>query len=65
MRASASGAAARNAAQIRALPPKRYLLDARMEQLNDGTTYASAITLIAKAKDLQVAVQNGGYRNMT
>jgi hypothetical protein len=36
-----------------------------MERLNDGTTYASAITLIAEAKDPQVAVQNSGYRNMT
>ena len=37
-------------------------LDARMGQLNDGTTYASGITLDAKAKNLTVAVQNSGYR---
>jgi len=30
--------------------------------LNDGTTYASDITLDAKAKELKVAVQNSGYR---
>jgi len=37
-------------------------LDVRMGQLNDGTTYASDITLDAKAKELKVAVQNSGYR---
>ena len=37
-------------------------LDARMGQLNDGTTYASGITLDAKAKNLTVTVQNSGYR---
>ncbi len=46
-------------------PKDTVLLNARMGQLNDGTTYASDITLIAKAKDLQVAVQNGGYRKTT
>ena len=38
------------------------LLDVRMGQLNDGTTYASDITLDAKAKNLTVLLQNGGYR---
>jgi hypothetical protein len=37
-------------------------LDARMGQLNDGTTYASGITLNAQAKNLGVTVQNTGYR---
>ena len=37
-------------------------LDVRMGQLNDGTTYASDITLDAKAKNLAVNVQNSGYR---
>ena len=37
-------------------------LEVRMGQLNDGTTYASDITLEAKAKKLKVAVQNSGYR---
>ena len=37
-------------------------LDVRMDQLNDGTTYASNITLDAKAKNIQVTVQNSGYR---
>lgn len=37
-------------------------LDVRMGQLNDGTTYPSDITLDAKAKNLQVTVQNSGYR---
>ena len=40
------------------------LLDVRMGQLNDGTTYASDITLEAKAKNLKVAVENSGYRKM-
>jgi hypothetical protein len=33
-----------------------------MGQLNDGTTYASNVTLAARAKDLTVTVHNGGYR---
>ncbi len=37
-------------------------LDVRMGQLNDGTTYASNVTLDAKAKNIQVTVQNSGYR---
>jgi hypothetical protein len=37
-------------------------LDVRMGQLNDGTTYASDITLDAQAKTLAVNVQNSGYR---
>jgi len=37
-------------------------LDVQMGQLNDGTTYASNITLDAKAKDLTVTVKNSGYR---
>jgi len=37
-------------------------LDVSMGQLNDGTTYASNITLDAKAKNLTITVQNGGYR---
>jgi hypothetical protein len=41
------------------------LLDVRMGQLNDGTTYASDITLDAKAKNLKVTVQNSGYRKNT
>ena len=40
------------------------LLDVRMGQLNDGTTYASDITLDAPAKKIQVAVENSGYRKM-
>ncbi len=39
-------------------------LDVRMGRLNDGTTYASDITLDAKAKNLKVTVQNSGYRKM-
>jgi hypothetical protein len=38
------------------------MLDVRMGRLNDGTTYASDITLDAKAKNLRVTVQNSGYR---
>ena len=37
-------------------------LDLRMGQLNDGTTYASNVTLEAKAKNIKVTVQNSGYR---
>jgi hypothetical protein len=37
------------------------MLDARMSQLNDGTAYASDITLNAQAKNLTVTVQNTGY----
>jgi hypothetical protein len=37
-------------------------LDVRMGQLNDGTTYASNVTLDAKAKNIKVTVQNSGYR---
>jgi len=37
-------------------------LDVRMGQLDDGTSYASDITLDANAKNLKVAVQNSGYR---
>jgi hypothetical protein len=40
-------------------------LDVRMGQLNDGTSYASDITLDAKAKNLKVTVQNSGYRKNT
>ena len=38
------------------------MLDVRMGRLSDGTTYASDITLDAKAKNLRVTVQNSGYR---
>ncbi len=37
-------------------------LGVRMGQLNDGTTYASNVTLDAKAKNLKITVQNSGYR---
>ncbi|HLH52194.1 MAG TPA: hypothetical protein VKY92_01060 [Verrucomicrobiae bacterium] len=37
-------------------------LDVRMSQLNDGTTYASSITLDAPKKQVNVAVNNSGYR---
>ena len=39
-------------------------LNANMGQLNDGTSYASDITLNAQAKNLTVTVQNSGYRKM-
>jgi hypothetical protein len=38
------------------------LLDVRMGQLNDGTTYPSDITLDAPNKKVKVAVGNSGYR---
>jgi hypothetical protein len=40
------------------------MLNTRMGQLNDGTSYASDITLNAQAKNLTVTVQNSGYRKM-
>ena len=43
-------------------PKDAVTLDIRMGQLNDGTTYASNVTLGAQAKDLTVTVQNSGYR---
>ncbi len=39
-------------------------LDVRMGQLNDGTTYASDVTLNAPSEKLSVTVQNSGYRKM-
>jgi len=39
-------------------------LNAQMASLNDGTTYAAAITLNAPAKKVQVVVSNSGYRKM-
>lgn len=39
-------------------------LDVIMGQLNDGSIYASDITVYAKAKDLRVTVKNSGYRKM-
>jgi hypothetical protein len=39
-------------------------LHVRMGQLNDGTTYASDITLDAPARKIQVAVENSGYRKI-
>lgn len=39
-------------------------LDVRFSMLNDGTSYASNVALDAKAKNLNVAVQNSGYRKM-
>ncbi len=38
------------------------LLDVRMAQLNDGTSYTDKVALDAKAKDLKVTVDYSGYR---
>ena len=38
------------------------LLDVRMGQLNDGTTYPDTVALDAKAKNLSVNVDHSGYR---
>ena len=43
-------------------PKDAVTLEVRMGQLNDGTTYPSDITLDAKAKKLQVTVNNSGYQ---
>ena len=43
-------------------PSAPVTLDVRMADLNDGTSYPSSTTLNAKAKSLQVIVQNSGYR---
>ncbi|MGE3308966.1 MAG: hypothetical protein AB7O66_03280 [Limisphaerales bacterium] len=37
-------------------------LNVRMGQLNDGTSYPDAVVLEAKAKNLKVTVDHGGYR---
>lgn len=58
--------------RLLALTVKSYLedakdavsLNARMAALNDGTSYAETITLEAPAKQLKVAVDNGGYRKI-
>jgi hypothetical protein len=43
-------------------PTDVVTMDAKMGQLNDGTTYTSDTTLNASAKNLTVTVQNTGYR---
>lgn len=43
-------------------PSDGVTMTADMAQLNDGTSYASDITLNAAAKNLTVTVQNSGYR---
>jgi hypothetical protein len=45
-------------------PKDAVSLAAKMGTLNDGTTYAAAITLDAPAKKINVAVDNSGYRKM-
>jgi hypothetical protein len=46
-------------------PTDVVTLDARMNQLNDGTIYTSDVTLTASAKKITVTVQNTGYRKTT
>jgi hypothetical protein len=43
-------------------PKEAVTLTVQMGRLEDGTLYASAITLNAAAKNVTVAVQNSGYR---
>ena len=43
-------------------PKDAVALVVRMNQLDDGTTYAADIRLEAKAKNVTVTVQNSGYR---
>jgi len=43
-------------------PKDAVILDVRMGQLNDGTTYTANTTLVAKAKKIRVEVENSGYR---
>ncbi len=43
-------------------PTDVVTMDAKIGQLNDGTSYTSDITLNASAKNLTVTVQNTGYR---
>jgi hypothetical protein len=43
-------------------PKDIVTMDAKISQLNDGTSYTSDITLNASAKNLTVTVQNTGYR---
>lgn len=43
-------------------PGEAVILDVRMADLNDGTSYPASVTLDAKAKSMQVKVVNSGYR---
>lgn len=43
-------------------PKEPVLMDAQMSQLNDGTSYTSGVSLYANAKNVNVTVQNSGYR---
>jgi len=45
-------------------PKAAVTLDVGMSQLDDGTTHAANITLVAAAKDLRVVIQNSGYRKV-
>ncbi len=45
-------------------PTDVVTMDAKMGQLDDGTSYTSDTTLNAAAKNLTVTVQNTGYRKM-
>jgi hypothetical protein len=45
-------------------PEDAISLDARFAKLNDGTTYADAITLNAPGKEIKVTLDNSGYRKM-
>ncbi len=45
-------------------PKDAVTLDVRMDRLDDGTHYAAASTLVAKAKDIEVTVRNSGYRKV-
>jgi hypothetical protein len=45
-------------------PKDAVTLAVNMGQLNEGTIYAADITLDAKAKNIEVSVQNSGYRKM-
>jgi hypothetical protein len=45
-------------------PADVVTMTAVMAQLDDGTSYASGITLNAPAKSLSVTVQNSGYRKV-
>jgi len=43
-------------------PKEHVLLDAQMGHLTDGTSYVSGVSLFASAKNINVTVQNTGYR---
>jgi hypothetical protein len=45
-------------------PKNAVTLDVRIDKLDDGALYPATSTLLAKAKEIEVAVRNSGYRKV-